>query len=215
MSASYSAIQNSEVWAPQFDGAWIAKEKSGGRFCSHCCSMRVRDLTQPVDVVLRSSLDPDIKFVGSKYGFCFIVPELLELVQRVAPEVLWSVGHCRLMSGERISTHVTAFCNEMVTKRQVPPTSIEVCPECGTIRPWSGTADPCYLLSHETRGRSLVVDRTGWVMIRSDLTDRVPLDRFDTLSWDPIEVLDLPRDGLRYPGDPSFIAGREVTGNWP
>lgn len=199
-----------EPWCLQFDQNWTNQMQTNDRFCTLCGTMRTRDIAHPVDAVLRK---PPLKcndHSGTIWGICIIKRDLLSAIQLAVPEVPWCVGRCSLSDGREVETHCTAFSTNLVHERHYPFDSISVCPICRTVRTKSKDTKPYYLMSHEVRGHRVVVDRIGSIFVAADVAEAIPLWKRSGLYWQDIEVKDLPEDGLRFPGDPPYIRGREI-----
>ncbi len=211
MTVTYKELNfKREPWALQFDQSWKDQLKAEPRFCNLCGSMRIRDMSQPLTVVLRKPPLECNDFSGTIWGVSVLKRDLLSAIQRSVPEVEWCIGRCVLGDGTDVGTHCTAFTTGPVQLRHYPSHSIAVCPTCRTVRTRSSSTKPYYLMDHEVHARRLVVDRIGAIFVSADVAGAVQLTSWPGLYWQDIEVKRLPEDGLRLSGDPPYIVGKEV-----
>lgn len=211
----YLQLSMPEVWACQHSLQWVRKLQSENILCGACTRVLPGRFPAPIDVVYNTSSYPirsHHRHFASQTGVALIDKELLERLRPHLPRV--AIGRAVDLSGNEIDTHATIYPERAVDPRGGPPRKIQVCIECGTIRAYPATSQPDRFVAFQVEGARSVIDRVGTIYVSEQVASCIPVDEFEPLFLQPIEVDAKPIDGLRYPGDPAWVLGRDASVSW-
>jgi hypothetical protein len=191
-----------ETWI-HADREWVHDAQASGVLCRRC--RRVLPTRRGDLPLVRLSQVLALHAVGGVCGAAIVRRDVWELLRSLVP-----VGtHVVLVVAQRpfFSDHVAVVLPASVRTRGYPPVTMSLC-ECGSVFRNSQIKRPDYLLRNQTQNAGVIQSDSGWCYIRSDHVKR--FRGIPDLELAEHAVLDVPRDGLRYPGDPPEWPGVTV-----
>lgn len=209
---NYFQISMPEVWACQYSPQWIRKLQSDNVLCSICSRVLPGWFPAPIDVVANTvsyPIRPSHRIVPSQTGIALLDRKLLEQLLQWLPPV--AIGRVTDMSGQVVDSHVSIYPERAVDPRGSTYRYTDVCAECGTVRVYPASTDPSYFVEYQVEGRACVLDRVGMIYVDAVVAEQLDLSGLRPAYLDSIQVLSRPQDGLRFPGDPSWVTGKDAT----
>lgn len=211
----YFGLSLPEMWICQEARHWLLEQQKANVLCSACQRVLPGWFPTPIDIVYNTRSYPIRSYhrhSPSRTGIALIDKVLLERLRPFLPSV--AIGRALDLTGKEVGTHATLYPGEAIDTRGDPPRKIDVCIECGTIRAYPATSEPSCFIEFQVEGRDCVIDRTGSIYIAEHLVPKIKIDDLKPLLLQPVEVKSRPIDGLRYPGDPDWVQGRDASVSW-
>jgi len=211
-SRQYVELNNGFYEMP--DNIAIFTDTAAGRLCFTC--LQPRNINAWVDGErLHGGVDllrPAV--CGNCFGSPAISRRLLDELDRISGLQEFVIGRvCQPYSGE-LKSFATIVPWKPVRSRTGPAYHLMKCPECGWVQTFEEDRTK-YLLAHDVADRPVVIDQDGTMYVSpavfSQIDPKVLGKKFVPRA---VPVLERPRDGLRFPGDPSDWDGFPVE-EWP
>lgn len=208
----YYTLDMPEMWSIGPDPKWIQRLVAENILCSVCQRLLHGWFPTPMDVQYGRPIGRANIHESCATGIALIDRRLLERLLPWLDLPGWAVGRAIDKDGNEVPTHLTCYADDVVEVRGSVPRSIRVCVECGTVR--AHNPDEHYLMSYNVGDRAVVMDRIGTIYVREDVARVLELSDLKPMYLTPTEVLDAPKDGLRFPSDPPRVRGVDARQPW-
>lgn len=204
----YCALKTPEQWRVRPTKRWRQELLDSGVLCNRCGRVKPTDKPHSIDVWYRDPIGRTLWRMPDYSGMCLYEMRLWKELSKHLADC--GVGRALDAEGNVVATHVTAYTTKPLRLRWRAHEYVTHCPECGWITVYFQDTKPSYVMSYDIQDRPAALGTVGQFYCRKDIAESIDISFIRRARWYPVEVVDVPRDGLIFPGDPPGTPGQDV-----